>query len=293
VGKGRIVKGYRTESSFRALGIEEDLMATFTNGDRADSLVWTHRAGNGFDIYFVSNQSAIERKLALSLRVEGKAPELWDPVTGAIAMATTWKTEKGRTIVPVRLDGSGSLFVVLQQPTITTHCDKGKNWVETKAIQTITHPWTVQFDPRNGGPAKPVVFDTLTDWRYHPDSALRYYAGKAAYETTFNWSKTFSQDKPVLINLGKVANTAEVLVNGISCGIAWTVPYQIDISKALKKGRNNLRIEVINTWNNRLVGDSRLPPEKRITHTIYPFKMEGKPLLEGGLLGPVTIEVAR
>lgn len=289
VGKGKIVHGYAEESSFRALGIEEDLMATDANGSRTDSLVWTHRTGESFDLYFLSNQSAQEKKLTLSLRVNGKVPELWNPVTGSMLTAKSWKIKGGRTIVPVRLEEGGSLFVVLQQPAKKQNSEAGKNWVETVAAQRLEGPWTVQFDAAFGGPVKPVVLPSLVDWRTHKDSAIRYYSGKAVYEKKFNWNKPVVS--PVWLNLGKVANTAEVFVNGISCGIAWTAPYKVDISKALKKGANSLRIEVINTWNNRLVGDSRLAPEKRITYTVYPFKMTGKPLLEAGLLGPVVMEV--
>ena len=79
---------------------------------------------------------------------------------------------------------------------------------------------------------------------------------------------------------------------GVSCGTVWTAPYRVDISKALKQGSNDLKIEVVNTWANRMIGDARVPIDKRITSTVYPFKMEGKPLLPAGLLGPVRVEVA-
>lgn len=77
------------------------------------------------------------------------------------------------------------------------------------------------------------------------------------------------------------------------CGIAWTYPFRAEITNALKSGLNRLRIEVVNTWANRLIGDARLPVEKRISYTAYPFKMEGKELLAAGLLGPVTIETIK
>jgi hypothetical protein len=93
------------------------------------------------------------------------------------------------------------------------------------------------------------------------------------------------------LNVGKVANIAEVFVNGVNCGIAWTAPYRVDITKALKQGNNQLKIEVTNTWANRIMGDQRLPEDKRITKTNAPYRLEGKPLLEAGLLGPVVIEV--
>jgi hypothetical protein len=33
-------------------------------------------------------------------------------------------------------------------------------------------------------------------------------------------------------------------------------PYEIDITKAVKKGENSIEIEVTNTWHNRLIGDN-------------------------------------
>ena len=88
------------------------------------------------------------------------------------------------------------------------------------------------------------------------------------------------------LHFGSVASMAEVIVNGISCGTVWTAPYRVDITKAVKPGRNEVKIEVLNTWTNRMIGDARLPAEKRISSTVYPFKMEGKPLLPAGILGP-------
>jgi hypothetical protein len=85
----------------------------------------------------------------------------------------------------------------------------------------------------------------------------------------------------------------EVFVNGIYCGVVWTYPFRVDITKKLKEGRNSIRIDVVNTWNNRLVGDSRLTLDKRITSTVYPFKWENKPLLPAGLMGTVVLETEK
>ena len=58
----------------------------------------------------------------------------------------------------------------------------------------------------------------------------------------------------------------------------------------LRPGENELRVEVANTWHNRLVGDAALPPAERITTTNIrqPFTPD-TPLLESGLLGPVRL----
>ena len=53
---------------------------------------------------------------------------------------------------------------------------------------------------------------------------------------------------------------------------------------------NEIKIGVTNTWANRLMGDHRLPKEKQITWTNAPYRLEGKPLLPAGLMGPVVLE---
>lgn len=290
IGKGRIISGYIVESSFVSLGIEPDVVVSDAAGKRVDSVMWTHRKGTDFDIYFFTNQGRKAITADLSLRIAGKVPELWDPVSGSITTAKSWRMEKGRTLLPVRLQGSGSVFVVLQQSTQKQSSNIGENWVNPKPVQTIDGPWMVRFDTSNGGPQSAVLFKQLTDWSKTKDTAIRYYSGKAVYETTVNWNNALAKNKPVFLNLGNVANLAEVYVNGTSCGIAWTEPYRVDIAKALKQGQNKLRIEVVNTWANRMIGDARLSPVQRITNTVYPFKLEGKPLLPAGLLGPVVIE---
>jgi len=60
------------------------------------------------------------------------------------------------------------------------------------------------------------------------------------------------------------------------------------VTGKLKRGVNDLRIEVINLWPNRLIGDAALAPEQRRTKTNIAFKKED-PLLPSGLLGPVAI----
>ena len=193
--------------------------------------------------------------------------------------------------MPIRLEANGSVFVVLHQAATKQISDEGENWIETKPATTVNTPWSVSFDPTSGGPGKPVMFNELTDWSKHLDSSIRYYSGTAKYTNTFNWQGR--SNEKVWLNVGKVSNIAEVIVNGINCGIIWTAPYRIDITKAIRNGNNNLTIEVTNTWANRIIGDHRLPEEKRLTKTNAPFRLEGKPLLEAGLLEPVVLEIEK
>lgn len=65
--------------------------------------------------------------------------------------------------------------------------------------------------------------------------------------------------------------------------------WRVDITDAVKPTGNELVITVANLWVNRLVRDSGLPTENRLTWTTHnPYK-PNSPLLPSGLLGPVTV----
>jgi len=293
VGKGTVVQTPFKGNSFDGLGIEKDFIAADVSGKPSAGIAWTHRAAPGIDIYFVSNQKDKERKVDLSLRVTGREPELWDAVTGEIMTAKTWQFKKGRIYLPIKLPANGSLFVIMKKPTKMESVKQGKNWIELEAVQQMEGPWTVSFDSSLRGPAKPVIFKTLSDWSKQEDSSIRYYSGTANYTKTFSWGKTDLKTGRIWLNLGKVADIAEVIVNGVNCGIAWTDPFKVDITKALREGQNELTIQVTNTWRNRLIGDHNLPEDKRITHTNATYRLNGQPLVQGGLIGPVVIEVTK
>ena len=75
-------------------------------------------------------------------------------------------------------------------------------------------------------------------------------------------------------------------MNGKDCGIAWTAPYEVEITGALKKGKNTIEIEVVNTWHNALRGadQGKAPYEGIWTNAKYRTKGDG--LLSAGLLAP-------
>lgn len=288
-GKGKLLNGPYTADHFNALGIEQDLIALEVRGVTAADIAWTHRqGGRDFDIYFIANQQERVRELVVSLRVSGRQPEIWDPVDGSIKKADAWGVEKGRTKVALRLEANGSVFIVLRkkagvQPFLTPlpYSSVGVD---------LPDNWQVTFDPKLGGPAKPVVFPTMTSWARHPDTTISYYSGTAIYKNTFEW--TFPGSTGIgWLEMDSVYNMASVKVNGVDCGTVWTYPYRLDIGKALKKGTNTIEIAVTNTWANRLAGDERLPAGKRITWTNSPYRSQNKPLQPAGLVGKVQVVI--
>ena len=128
----------------------------------------------------------------------------------------------------------------------------------------------------------------LFDWSQESDEQIRYYSGTATYKTTFRWKNKPNKDQQIYLNLGTVYNLATVRVNGVDCGTIWTAPYRADITGALKKGTNELEIEVTNTWANALTGadEGKAPFDGIWTNAKY--RRAEKTLLPAGLLGPLS-----
>ncbi len=249
---------------------------------------YTHRRDGKTDIYFLRGSGNLE----CVFRVADKRPELWDPVTGRTRSADSWRaTNDGRTVVPLSLPENGSLFVVFRtfdQPRQTAP-------PPPPTEITLTGPWTVNFG------SKSVVFDTLIPWDQHSDTDIKYFSGAAIYRTTFELTKA-QAGQEVCLQLGEVRHLAQVRLNGKDLGIVWTAPWSLELTDAVKPGRNELEIIVVNTWVNRLIGDAALPPEKRTTQTnvkletgkrtlkAYQSIASDDPLMTSGLLGPVRLE---
>ena len=82
-------------------------------------------------------------------------------------------------------------------------------------------------------------------------------------------------------------------LNGQDLGVVWKPPFRVVVGNALKPGANTLEITVANLWPNRLIGDAALPKDERIAKTTWNPFAKDTALLESGLLGPVTLQVAK
>lgn len=292
--KGNLFKAPFNADNFEVVGIEPDLYVAEANSNSkpityAKKVAYTHRKTDKKDIYFISNQEAKERNFRFSFRVTNKIPQVYDAVADKLTDINNWSSESGRTGFTYKIAPNQSLFFLFEKPTGETQLNKGNNWSNFKTIQDISKSWQAKFDTAYAGPSKPVIFNYLTDWSLNADSLVKYYSGTAVYSKSFTFNGDL-KDK-IWIDLGKFSSIAEVKINGINCGTLWTAPHRLEISKALRKGENQITIEVTNTWANRLIGDQNIPENKRITNTNAPFRLEGKPLNPAGLLGPVVIQV--
>lgn len=253
-------------------------------------LLFKHRSSEAAEIYFLANTSDTVADLAPSFRQSGRRPWLWNAVSGQIRPAAYTRAE-GRTVVPLRLEPSESVYVVFGEPAEAESAGSApSNTPVRETMARLDGPWTVLFDGPDG--RAQVVFDELTDWTKHPDKAVRYFSGTAVYERKFVLEK--KPEGRLLLDLGGVGVLATVRVNGRVAGTLWTNPWEIDVTKLVREGENDLRIEVTNTWNNRLVAESeKLLESGRIWVSRAYHYDRNNPLLTSGLLGPVTLKTAR
>jgi hypothetical protein len=167
---------------------------------------------------------------------------------------------------------------------------------ERPPVETeLSGNWELRFDPKWNAPEKLEVSE-LKSWITFEDPNIKYYSGPGRYRKTFSLTQKEIKGRLLILDLGNVQEMASVTINGHQAQMMWSAPFRLDITPFVKAGANELEVEVMNLWPNRLIGDGKLPEEQRLTQTnIRKFDAPDaeKYLREAGLLGPVVIRQVR
>ncbi len=237
------------------------------------------------EIYFVSNRLDRPAHVTATSRVAGRAPQLWNAVTGKVE-PVSYKSADGLTSVPLRLPPYGSLFVVFRTPTRSESVSVPDPKPTT--LLRLHGPWTVAFQADRGAPPS-AEFPHLASWSDNAAAGVKYFSGTGTYTHRFPLTRAQAAGH-LFLDLGQVYDLATVTVNGRMAGIVWTPPFRIDITKYVRPGANTVSIAVTNLWVNRIIGDQQPGVRKKYTFTTIPTYEPGAPLRRSGLLGPVRIE---
>jgi hypothetical protein len=284
VGKGRVYGDKNLGDVLTAVGVAPDFNYTKPQADT--NLLFVHRKLADGDLYFVDNRNDRDEVLDASFRVTGKEAEIWHTDTGTTDPAS-FQIADGRTTVPLHLEPWGTVFVVFRKPAKTTSRSLPKTAETTLA--TVEGPWDLSFEPNLGAPPK-TTLDKLISWSDSSDEGVKYFSGKGTYTKTIDApADWFVKGARVWLDLGDVKNLAEVSVNGRPLGIVWKTPYRVDVTGALKPGKNAVEITITNAWVNRIVGDRQPNVTKTYTLTSPKFYKADSKLVASGLLGPVKV----
>ncbi len=191
--------------------------------------------------YFIVNLTPNDIKGDVALAVPFKGATWFNPLNGDIAPAIV---------------NNGELHIALKSGESRILQINDRNYSNDKALPSpqerieLKGPWALSFideSPRVKGTFR---LDTLQTWEHLCDSAA-VTMGTGVYTTTFKLSGKQAK-KHWTINLGDVRESARVYLNGKYLGCAWAVPFILDCKDAIRKGSNELRIEVTNLPANRI-----------------------------------------
>jgi hypothetical protein len=288
IGKGRLISGMEVRKVLENHGVNQDFSFSTNNEDA--KIDYIHRADPSADVFFISNQTDKFENINARFRITGKQPEFWDAVTGNRWPAKVWTEDNGHTAIPIELTPYGSLFVVFRGKAVPPEITKNnKNFLKFDVLQIIKGDWEVDFDEDWGGPGS-IIFPELLSWTDKANPGIKYYSGTATYRKKIDLQFDISKNpkKRYFIDLGKVKELAEIRLNGKKLGIVWSPPFRVEITDALLPITNELEIDVVNFWPNRVIGDQSLPEDQKYTKTNLNISKD-TPLMISGLLGPVRL----
>jgi hypothetical protein len=327
-GGGKITAGVPVVEVLKQEGVVPDL---WYRDAETGLLDFVHYKKDDLDFYLIQNTTDSWVSRSCDFRQQNITPEFWDPLTGDILPVPVYSQQDQQVQVPLTLAPHGSVFVVfkrgapaavpftqvahagphppLMQVTpagfyfkeegnfTLTRGSKTEQVQNKPQVQPVEGAWQVSFPKGWGAPEAAVTFPELISWTKAKDQGIRYFSGTATYRLTFQQKDIRpSKNQRLYLELGDLAKVGEVWLNEQPLGITWAKPHRFDVTEVLKNGENTLRVEVANTWSNRLVGDA-LTGEK-YTNTNISTGMRGVPwaqvpLIESGLLGPVRLETVQ
>ena len=191
--------------------------------------------------YFIVNLTPrdIEGDVALAVPFEGAT--WFNPMNGDICPASV---RNGKLHIALRSGESRILQTSAQPvPYVTTESQQPQEL-------PLNGPWTLRFTEEAPRVAGTFMLQNPQTWETLGDSAA-VTMGTGIYTTTFRLTKQQARQQWT-IDLGDVRESARVYLNGQFLGCAWAVPFVLDCRNALRKGKNELRIEVTNLPANRI-----------------------------------------
>jgi hypothetical protein len=280
-GKGKVFWGMPLDKIMSSLRIDPDLSSS---KPLDGALSWIHRKDGETDIYFVVNRSDQPQDYMIRCRVSGKEPELWHSDNGNTA-AVSYTASAGKTMIPLQLEERESVFIVFDKKTgIASRYIPSSPYRELMNIDGV---WKINFPDSSGAPAE-AMLDSLASWTNNANEGIKYFSGTATYNKTFTLKKDPGSSS-VYLDLGKVGDIAEVILNGKKLDLLWKAPFRANVTGILQKGKNELQIKITNEWTNRLIGDKAAPADKKIL-SFYTNPFGGQyQLMDAGLMGPVKL----
>ena len=236
-GKGKIVLSSDIEKALELLKIEREKLTD-------TGLKFVRRHFDDGKYYYIVNHTSKEINQNIPLNFTGREAVLMNPENGEFGTA-----EMHNNSVKVQLKSGESLIIKISKNEDSS-LPKWKYIEKTDEPFVLNQPWNLTF--KEGGPELPKSrnLDKLQPWtNFTEDAQTQSFSGTGVYTTSFKLNKKADD---FILKLDKLYESANVIVNGQHAGIVWSLPFEINIGKYLKKGKNTIQIEVSNLMANRI-----------------------------------------
>ena len=257
-----------------------------------DSLDFVRRSYKNGHVYFIVNHGgkAFTGYAPLGTAFTGAA--IFDPMTGVRGLAR----QKAGSVYLQLLPGQSCIIETnpeAQAPLFPYYRSMG----DPKPLQGS---WHLRF--LSGGPALPpaITVSRPGSWTKLDGYAYKNFSGMAKY--TLNFGRPAGHATAWLLDLGQVARTAEVRINGVKLAKLIGPVFQVVIPASAIHDRNTLEIKVSNGMVNRIeYMDRKGMVWKKFYNTNFPAHERGNrganglfdaskwAPMDSGILGPVTL----
>lgn len=296
VGAGRFLLGDDLTKLLTYAGTRRETMVE-------QGLRFTRRSYPGGAYYFILNRGAERIDGSVQLATQAHATAVFNPMTGesGFSSAYMWGDARGRVFLQLE---PGESCIVKTFDVTPPHGAAYPNVQGTGQAQPLGGEWSVSFV--EGGPSLPPALrlSKLNSWTRLEGDAYKIFSGTARYTLAFDRPQDAGTDW--LLDLGRVAETARVRLNGQDLGTLITAPFRVRVPAGLLRERNTLEVEVSNLALNRVIDlERRGVRYKKFYNTNFPARRPENRGADGlfdatklaprdsGLLGPVTLAPAK
>lgn len=296
----KLVEAAKSVGNVRSGSLDELMKSASVRREpfcRESGLMYTRHARDGVTYYFIVNQYRAEGvKGVFRPSVPCASAKLMDPMSGAIL---SLRVEEGAVELDLLIGHSVILAVSGERP----ESDAGSCPYKAAPVAELALDGEWRRHPVAGGPELPSVAKGRLPmpWGRTDEFPEGAFSGTMRYETTV----TLGAERGgfAALDLGRVAESARVFVNGEDVGAALMAPWVVRFPAALlEEGENRISVETTSTGANRLRWlDATKPYEWQIFTDINmvnidykkPFDASGWKRREAGLWGPVTLRLYR
>lgn len=217
---------------------------------------WHYSQPDG-QVYFLTNE-AVSQPVCTTVTFKTPGiPVLYDAMDNTLAFPPYTSDGKSITLA-LELEAYRSLFVTVlpNEESVGELMQKHAKAGGKKLLQVPFDAQVMDDLPQDGWKLSVSKAPAVAEYAPYPGvtklgnitvpGELLYFTGTVRYEREFEMAQ-LPANKPIVLDLGRVYETAEVWINGQPVGSRIAPPYVFQVEKYLQLGLNTIRVDVTNT----------------------------------------------